>query len=277
MQRDEACDEINRWVAAATENLIKSIVSPDSVDKQTRLVVTSAIYFKGKWATPFDKETTKNDKFHLLDGGGDKQYTGVRRRAPAARHVRRPACSSRAAAATASSVLLKEMAMTSPTYSMCIFLPDERDGLRKLEDRMAAAAGGEGFLWEHMPERRVEVGEFRIPRFKLSFPRSLTSALQGVRVKAMFGPAAELPDMLEEDEPPRVSDVAHKALIEVNEEGTEAAAATAMLIAGAARNAPPPPPREDFVADHPFAFFVVEESSHAVLFAGHVVDPTKSE
>ncbi|EAZ17893.1 hypothetical protein OsJ_33443 [Oryza sativa Japonica Group] len=172
----------------------------------------------------------------------------------------------------------KEMPATSPRYSMCVFLPDERDGLWKLEDRMAA--GDEGFLRKHMPERRVEVGEFRIPRFKLSFGDSVVHALRALGVRALFDPArAELTDVLEADnsgDPPLfVSDVVHRVVIEVNEEGTEAAAATAMILLGAAPNAVPPPPRVDFVADHPFAFFVVEESSGAVLFAGHVVDPTK--
>ncbi|EAY80432.1 hypothetical protein OsI_35613 [Oryza sativa Indica Group] len=206
---EEACKEINRWVSTATENLIDSIVSPDSVDKNTRLVVTSAVYFKGRWARPFDKEKTKKDKFHLLDGGGDvdadfmrsgeDQYIAVHRgfkvlRMPYAaaqhehnrvytkEHLRR-----RFAAAAAAAVVPKEMPATSPRYSMCVFLPDERDGLWKLEDRMAA--GGEGFLRKHMPERRVEVGEFRIPRFKLSFGDSVVRALRGLGVRALFDPA----------------------------------------------------------------------------------------
>ncbi|KAF2910188.1 hypothetical protein DAI22_11g082700 [Oryza sativa Japonica Group] len=263
--------EINSWVAAATENLIDTILPPGSVSTDTGLVVTSAIYFNGTWQTPFRKQDTKKDKFHLLDGGavdadfmrsGDKQYIAAH---DGFKVLRMPYAYDHAAP------------QPSPRYySMYILLPDERDGLSSLEDRMAAAGGGggEGFLREHMPVRRVKVGEFRIPRFKLSFSRSVVRALRGIGVNAVFD-RAELPDMIE-GEPLRVSDVLHKALIEVNEEGTEAAAATAVLMAGAARYAPPPPPREDFVADHPFAFFVVEESSGAVLFAGHVVDPTKS-
>ncbi|KAF7067781.1 hypothetical protein CFC21_073624 [Triticum aestivum] len=64
------------------------------------------------------------------------------------------------------------------------------------------------------------------------------------------------------------SDVIHKAVIEVNEEGTEAAASTLMHVA-----APSPPPPVDFLADHPFAYFIVEEATGTVVFAGHVLDP----
>ncbi|EAY80433.1 hypothetical protein OsI_35614 [Oryza sativa Indica Group] len=270
---EEARKEINSWVAAATENLIDTILPPGSVSTDTGLVVTSAIYFNGTWQTPFRKQDTKKDKFHLLDGHGtvDADFMRTGEDQYIAAHdgfkvLKMPYAHDHAAP------------QPSPRYySMYILLPDERDGLSSLEDRMAAAGGGgggEGFLSEHMPVRRVEVGEFRIPRFKLSFSRSVVRALRGVGVNAVFD-RAELPDMIE-GEPLRVSDVLHKAVIEVNEEGTEAAAATAVLMEGAARYAPPPPPREDFVADHPFAFFVVEESSGAVLFAGHVVDPTKS-
>uniref|UniRef100_A0A3B6KPP1 Serpin domain-containing protein n=1 Tax=Triticum aestivum TaxID=4565 RepID=A0A3B6KPP1_WHEAT len=81
--------------------------------------------------------------------------------------------------------------------------------------------------------------------------------------------------MVEGDEPslPLVlSDIIHKAVIEVNEEGTEAAASTLMH-----RRAPPPPPRVDFVANHPFAYFIVEEVTGIVVFVGHVLDPSNEE
>jgi len=92
LQPEEACKQINRWVAAATNNLIRSIVDEGSsaINKDTRLVVANAIYFKGAWERPFSKRATKEDKFHRLDGSavdaqfmrsGRDQFIGV--------HVRR--------------------------------------------------------------------------------------------------------------------------------------------------------------------------------------------
>jgi hypothetical protein len=86
LQPEEARTQINRWVAESTNNVIDSIVAPGSVDSSTRLVATNAIYFKGSWETPFDKESTKEDKFHRLDGSAvdtqfmcsaDSQFIGV--------------------------------------------------------------------------------------------------------------------------------------------------------------------------------------------------------
>ncbi|KAF7068636.1 hypothetical protein CFC21_074372 [Triticum aestivum] len=79
--------------------------------------------------------------------------------------------------------------------------------------------------------------------------------------------------MVEDDgsgSPIVVEDVIHKAVVEVNEEGTEAAAVTV-----APRGRRPPPPQVDFIADHPFAYYIVEQATGAVVFAGHVVDPSK--
>uniref|UniRef100_A0A0D3HJV7 Serpin domain-containing protein n=1 Tax=Oryza barthii TaxID=65489 RepID=A0A0D3HJV7_9ORYZ len=231
----------------------------------TRLVVASAIYFNATWQTPFRKQDTKKDKFHILGGGGDVDADFMR------------SGDDQYVAAYDGFKVLKmpyntraSRTHTQPQYSLCVFLPDERNGLWTLADRMEAG-GGEVFLREHMPDKRVKVGEFRIPRFKLSFDGSIKTALQGVGVRAVF-------DVLEAgnsgDPPLFVSDVLHGAAIEVNEEGTEVAAATVVIMKGRARRPSPAPAPVDFVADHPFAFFVVEESSGAVLFAGHVVDPT---
>ncbi|XP_052136251.1 putative serpin-Z6C [Oryza glaberrima] len=274
---EEARKEINSWVAAATEKLIDTILPPGSVSTDTGLVVASAIYFNCQWRTPFCKEITEKRAFHRLDGGdveadfmrsGEDQYIAVH---DGFKVLKMPYAARVSARTTA--------AETPTRYSMYVFLPDERDGLWSLEDRMAA--GGEGFLREHTPERRVEVGEFRIPRFKLSFDDGVVGALQRLGVRDVFKPfVADLADVLEAensgDDPPLfVSDVKHKAVIEVNEEGTEAAAATAVCLTFAsAAPSSRRPARVDFVADHPFAFLVVEESSGVVLFAGHVVDPT---
>jgi serpin B len=94
---------------------------------------------------------------------------------------------------------------------------------------------------------------------------------------------ADLSDMAAEDGTSAgrkrlaLQSVMHKAVIEVNEEGTEAAAVTSTTMCGCSLNSPPPPPRVDFVADHLFAFFVIEEVSGAILFAGHVLDPAQRE
>ncbi|CAL5065189.1 unnamed protein product [Urochloa decumbens] len=147
-------------------------------------------------------------------------------------------------------------------------------------------ASSPGFLQKHTPEKSVDVGGFRMPKFRLSFYTSAKGALCDLGIKAVFDPeAADLLDMLEEeddggrlDERLFLGDVFHKAVIEVNEEGTEAAASTDIetRVSEAPMSRRWEPKRVDFVADHPFTFFVVEEVSGAILFAGHVLDPTKS-
>jgi serpin B len=126
----------------------------------------------------------------------------------------------------------------------------------------------------------VPVGEFRLPKFKLSFSHSLTCILRdGMGIRADLDAwQADLSDMVMDDDsgmlPLFADEICHKAVVEVNEEGTEAAAAT-MMMCGATCPQESPPRRVDFVADHPFMFFVVEEVSGAIMFVGHVLDPTK--
>ncbi|CAL5080628.1 unnamed protein product [Urochloa decumbens] len=288
---EEARKQINSWVAEKTSKLIDSILPPESVKDDTRLVIATAIYFKGIWETPFSKYLTKEHKFHLLDGGAvDAQfmrshssqfvaaYKGFKvLRMPYAVHDMR-------AAVGTTAVVPRPMPSSPPPpprYSMLVFLPDKRDGLWRLEDKMASSPG---FLQKHTPEKSVEVGDFRVPKFRLSFYTSAKGALSDLGIKAVFDPvAADLPDMLEDDggrldERLFLGDVFHKAVIEVNEEGTEAAASTAIQtrVSQARMSRRREPKRVDFVADHPFTFFVVEELSGAILFAGHVLDPTKS-
>ncbi|OEL36041.1 Serpin-Z6B [Dichanthelium oligosanthes] len=165
-------------------------------------------------------------------------------------------------------------------YSMCVFLPEARDGLWSLVDEIASIPT---FLRDHLPERKVDVNTLRLPRFKISFSSELGGVLRDLGLKGPLDPhplqRADLSDMADERgsgmPPLKIDGICHKAVIEVNEKGTEVAAVTYTRLEREAD--PPRKPREtvDFVADHPFAFFVMEEVSAAVVFAACVLDPTQ--
>ncbi|WVZ65690.1 hypothetical protein U9M48_015010 [Paspalum notatum var. saurae] len=292
-QPEEARRHINSWVAAATNNLIQSILPQGSVKSDTGLVVATAIYFKATWQAPFRKHATMESKFHRLDGAAvDAEFmrssTGqfiatyegfkVVKMPYAVAVFDRTNRTPRQQNDTAIPRDAPPLPDPLPQYSMLVVLPDARDGISTLEDKMVSSPS---FLEEHMPEKVVEVGDFRVPKFKLCFHASAKGALQGLGIMAVFDPvAADVPDVVEDNGSPWplfLEDVFHKAVIEVNDEGTEAAACCTVTVRvrGSSRRLEPPK-RVDFVADHPFTFFMVEEMSGVILFAGHVLDPTMS-
>uniref|UniRef100_A0ACD5V3D2 Uncharacterized protein n=1 Tax=Avena sativa TaxID=4498 RepID=A0ACD5V3D2_AVESA len=273
-----------------TCRLISSVFAPGRIKAFTRIILGNAIYFKAKWERPFLKMLTKNKPFYRLDGGGtvdvpfmqswDRQYIAVH---DGFKVLKLPFQMAQAQDyAKESSDGNKRMKVSldgnnnHTQFSMCIFLPDARDGLSNLIDMIASQPS---FLHEQLPKTKIDVGELRVPKFKLSFKRSVVRILKNLGLRLPFGDQADLSDMVESDKsclPPILDDVIHKAVIEVNEEGTEAAAVTMVcMIFGHARRLPTPLPLVDFVADHPFAYFIVEEVTGAVVFAGHVLDPSR--
>jgi serpin B len=262
LQAEDSREEINNWVAEATKKLITSVLSPGSVHVDTRLVLTNAIYFKGEWEKAFRRSGTKEHMFYRLDG------TAVRVPFMAGSG----SCKYMVSCYDGFKVLKLPYKQGKNSggarYSMCIFLPTARDGLHSLADQMSS--GGPSFLFDHLPTRPKSMTRFGLPKFKLSFFCSMKEVLKSLGLRAAFG-NADLSDMVEANSGDiSVEDVFHKAVIEINEEGTEAAASTAVTVI--LQSCRPP---MDFVADHPFAFFIVEEVSGAVLFAGHVIDPSK--
>jgi serpin B len=289
--KEAARGQINAWVANATSNLIDSVFAPGSITRLTRVVLGNAIYFKGKWEEPFKKKYTRNKPFYRMGGGnvdvpfmssGSSQFIAVHDGFKVLKlryQMPRPQPQGTYYAEVSSDHKKRKKVSSDSEYtqfSMCIFLPDARDGLPGLVDKIASQ---HGFLHKHLPKENVRVNEFRLPKFKLSFGSSIVAILKKLGLESPFGGEADLSRMVERDEsglPLIVSDVIHKAVIEVNEEGTEAAAVT-VVRAGKRCAAKPrrPPPRVDFVADHPFAYFIVEEGTGAVVFAGHVLDPSR--
>ncbi|KAM1787368.1 hypothetical protein ACFX11_037767 [Malus domestica] len=159
---------------------------------------------------------------------------------------------------------------------MCVFLPDEKDGLPTLVDRVSSKPG---FLDRHLPRRKVKVGDFRIPKFNIAFGFEASTILKDLGLVLPFHvdpyKGGNLTEMVNSPpgETPSISGILHKSFIEVNEEGTEAAAVTATGIIVEALYPYHPPKTIDFVADHPFLFFLREETTGAVLFIGQVLNP----
>jgi serpin B len=122
----------------------------------------------------------------------------------------------------------------------------------------------------------VRVGDFRIPKFNVSLKLETSDVLKelGVVLPFVDGGLTKMVDSSIDDQNLYVSEIYHKSFIEVNEKGTEAAAVTARVMkGGCGRYIKPPSAPIDFVADHPFLFFIKEDSSGTVLFVGQVLNP----
>uniref|UniRef100_A0A7N0SWJ7 Serpin domain-containing protein n=1 Tax=Kalanchoe fedtschenkoi TaxID=63787 RepID=A0A7N0SWJ7_KALFE len=256
----EVTSEVNSWANEKTSGLIKDILPAGSVDHTTRLILTNAIYFKGSWTQQFDASATKDHDFHLL--------TGI--------PVKAPFMTSKKKQFVAEFDGFKVLGLPykqgedKRQFSMYIFLPDAKDGLPALTENLGS---GSGFLDKHIPRSKVPVGQFLIPKFKISFGFEASKVFKGLGLVSPFTGPEGLTEMV--DSPQSldlyVSSIFHKAFIEVNEEGTEAAAATAGLIARMSYQMP-----TDFVADHPFLFFIRENMTGVVLFIGHVLNPLEN-
>eukprot|EP01018_Ginkgo_biloba_P024080 Gb_00302 [translate_table: standard] len=243
-------EEVNKWAAHETKGKIQEVLPDGSVDASTRLILANALYFKGKWEEPFKSSDTTESCFYLLNGGSvqvptmttsEKQFIT---RVDDYKILRLP----------------YSQGGDGRSFAMYIILPNERNGLSNLEKKMDL-----NFLQTEL--RLVDVGLFKLPRFKISFGFELPEILKEMGLVLPFSEgAADFSGMA--DSPLYISNAFHKAFTEVNEEGTEAAAGTVIALAQCAY------PVEDFVADHPFMFVIKEDESGVVLFVGHVVNPS---
>ncbi|KAK8936389.1 Serpin-ZX [Platanthera zijinensis] len=255
--------KINSWIEEKTNGIIKNLIFDGTLNNLTRLILANALYFKGKWKDKFDNSMTKTDKFYLLDGST----------------IHAPFMSSREKQFISSyngfTVLklpYKKVGdgQDSRSFSMLLFLPNERNGLHDLIRRIVSTPN---FVQEHVPPMRVYAVRFMVPKFKISFNFDASDVLKQLGLKSIFGSSsADLGGICLESsgvEPLFVSNILHEAAVEVDEEGTTAAATTVIIGLGSCYTPP-----VDFVADHPFIFVVREDKTGAILFFGHVVNPS---
>jgi serpin B len=248
---DRARDAINAWVRRRTAGKISELVSSGLLKPRTRLVLTNAVYFKGTWKTIFPGRATQKRSFRLVDGG--------RVKAP----LMKVTASFRYRGTRAFQAL--ELPYKGGRTSMVILLPRRVGSLGAVE-RYLQPRRLRGLL-RSMPRRKVVV---HLPRFSIDHSLDLTGKLKALGIKAAFSDRADFSAM-DGTRLLYLSAALHRAWVEVNEEGTEAAAATAVfseMLEGESEPAPP-----EFIADRPFLFLIRDRATGCVLFMGRLMNP----
>lgn len=273
----EAANQINGWVARQTENRITQVVNPALFDSLTRLVLANAIYFKGKWESPFSKDETRNAPFTLEDDAASEKTVSVSMMTIEKNFIYSEGDNFQAV----------ELPYIGDDFSIIIFLPRKEtiSGFKKLfrkaENENLLQKFEETFTYERFTQwrpKRSELVEVFLPKFKMSSDFQLSSTLRQLGMQDAFSPDNADFSGISKEEPLNISEVLHKAWVEVNEEGTEAAAATVVvvLIASASLLPTKPPTPIIFRADHPFLFLICRKYSNDILFMGSVMNPLES-
>jgi serpin B len=242
---------INSWVNKNTEGKIDKII--DKINSEDILFLINAIYFKGQWQSEFKKENTKPDVFRLA-GGEEKQVSMMSR------------------SGNFSYYKGKGFQSVALPYGkggvrMFVFLPDEMRSLKEFEQDLTPEN------WEGwMKSFRSLPGDLMLPRFKVDWESKLNDALIALGMEEAFNPQrADFSQMTNQNSGNGlyISSVVHKALCEVNEEGTVAAAVTSVTMG--LTSAPPPP--FSMKVDRPFFFAIRDDQTGVILFMGSVKNP----
>jgi serpin B len=244
---------VNRWVEEKTRDKIKNLLGPGSVTPDTRLILVNAIYFKGDWLHAFEKEKTTDELFWTVpDASANVPMMTMKPERFGYMENENFQC--------------LELPYLGEEVSMLIVLPKEKDGLPRIEEGLSAAA-----LADWAGALRKKEIEVHLPKFKIESQFvSLTGVLAALGMMDAFNPSlADFSGI--SAQPLFISDVVHKAFVQVDEEGTEAAAATGVMMRTTAMPLPP----KVFRADHPFLFLIRAKMSGNILFMGRVCDPAE--
>ncbi len=244
-------EKINGWVKTKTEGKIEKIL--EMLDPNSVCVLLNAIYFKGTWQSQFDEKQTKEAPFRLSE----------------TENINVPFMYQKGSFRLIEKDDFQAIAMPykGKALAMIAVLPQKVDGLAGLEKDLSPEKI-EAWLAELDSASEQDVMLY-LPKFKFETGYDLVPACAGLGMKDAFAPAAaDFSGMGWPKGKLWISQIKHKAFVEVNEEGTEAAAATAVEMATKSISMDPV-----FKADHPFIFLIRDNSTGSILFMGRVANP----
>ena len=283
--------KINNWVAGQTKDRIKDIIPqlPPAQARLVRLILTNAIYFKGAWSVPFKEVDTKPRDFTLADGKkikapimnarwldvgcyGAFNADGSLFKTPV--KIKRGQKTGLYPGAKGFAML--ELPYKGDDISMVLIAPNAHDGLGVIEkklttDNLAAWIG-------KLQKRKTNVF---LPKFKLETKYEMNDTLKAMGMARAFTDprspkGADFTGMCASKDPRHrlyITKVIHKAFVEVNEKGTEAAAATGGMMAVSVSRPPTVPFTPTFQADRPFLFVIRDKQTNSILFMGRINNP----
>jgi serpin B len=265
---EQARQEINQVIAEQTAGRISDLLGPGVLDASTSLVLASAVYLKAAWAHPFPAGATHGAPFH--PDSGIQVTVPTMRLGARLRYVR------------GDGFQAVGLPYAGSRLGLLIVLPDGPPGADPSgadppgggqpgggPPGIGPESGGLGRLLARLAPRQVSLA---LPRFRVTSDFALRPLLAALGMPLAFSPDADFSGITTAQRL-RIDEVAHKAYIDVNEEGTEAAAATAVIMKASARFMNTEPPVE-MIVDRPFLFAITDTESGLPLFLGRVTDPT---
>ena len=246
---DDGRLEINDWVKSKTQDRIEELLVPGSITSSTKMVITNTIYFKGLWEYQFELGNTYDGDFVV-----DSTRTVT---VPMMTYEHKMNINY----TSTDQMQMLQMPYLGNSFSMLIILPHDAVNIQSVEDSLTI---------DNLELWKSQLGDLRginihIPKFTLDIEYNLKKILPDMGISLVFGPAdlsgiTGYTGLF-------VSEAVHKAFVEVNELGTEAAAATAINSNESGGTL--------FKADHPFIFLIQDNTTNDILFIGKIVDPTK--
>ncbi len=252
---DATRTDINDWVANKTNNKILDLIPQGAVDSSTRVVLVNAVHFKANWTSTFDPDATSQAPFfvsptenvtvQMMHQEGKMQYYSD------------------------SQLKAIELDYSRSNITMLILLPNQDNGLSAVESGLSSKRISN--IEAGLTKQEVDVS---LPKFNITSPSMpLEGTLMSLGIRSAFSPTANFSGISQTTNL-SISGVYQKAFIKVNEQGTEAAAATAVVIVATAIEQPTQP--QEFNANHPFLFFIIDKTTGTILFMGREANPTIS-
>ncbi|XP_043364336.1 serpin B3-like isoform X2 [Dermochelys coriacea] len=248
---EETREQINLWVETFTKGKIKDLFAPGTFSAGTKLVLVNAVYFKGQ--VEFNRKNTKERAFQINKTTSKPVQMMYNMGEYRIATIEENDCQ------------VLELPYKGDDLSMYILLPKDYTGLTQLEKELTYDKLTTWISPDHLKEDEVEVS---LPWFKIEKSAQLNKYLEALGMTDVFHPGVSDLSGMVKTGGLFVNQIVHKAYVEVNEEGTVAAAATGIGISATSVRIP-----LQFVAVHPFLFFIRHQKTKCILFYGRVSSP----
>ncbi|NP_001162388.1 serpin B10 isoform X1 [Papio anubis] len=250
---DQIRKEINSWVERQTEGKIQNLLPDDSVDSTTRMILVNALYFKGIWEHQFLVQNTTEKPFRINETTSKPVQMMFMKKKLQIFHIEKP------------QAVGLQLYYKSRDLSLLILLPEDINGLVQLEKDITYEKLNE---WTSADMMELYEVQLHLPKFKLEDSYDLKSTLSSMGMSDAFSQSKADFSGMSSARNLFLSNVFHKAFVEINEQGTEAAAGTGSEIESRIRV-----PSIEFNANHPFLFFIRHNKTNSILFYGRLCSP----